>query len=109
MSTSTPCRPPGSTTRCWGGCPTPGTGVPGLAARQRRRAAGCRRGLHPQPRVPGEVRRLNDRQFVSNLYLNTLHRAAEPAGLDHWVAQLQGGASRSDVVLGFSESRSTSP
>ena len=56
------------------------------------------------PEFQAKYGALDDRQFVSNLYLNTLHRAAEPAGLDHWVAQLQGGASRSDVVLGFSES-----
>lgn len=56
------------------------------------------------PEFQAKYGALDDRQFVSNLYLNTLHRAAEPAGLDHWVARLQGGASRSDVVLGFSES-----
>ena len=56
------------------------------------------------PEFQAKYGTLDDRQFVSNLYLNTLHRAAEPAGLEHWVAQIQGGASRSDVVLGFSES-----
>lgn len=44
--------------------------------------------------------------FVSLLYQNVLGRAADDAGLAFWVGQLGSGArSRSEVVLGFSESR----
>ncbi len=47
---------------------------------------------------------LNNSQFVTLLYNNVLHRAADAAGLNSWVAQLTGGASRSAIVDGFSES-----
>jgi hypothetical protein len=47
---------------------------------------------------------LDDRGFVTALYQNTLDRLAEPAGLEFWVNHLRSGMSRSEVVLGFSES-----
>jgi alpha-tubulin suppressor-like RCC1 family protein len=47
---------------------------------------------------------LDDVQFVTRLYANVLGRAPDPDGLAGWVAQLQGGATRGQVVLGFSDS-----
>ena len=47
---------------------------------------------------------LTNTQFMTQLYLNTLHRAADPAGLAAWVNALNGGLSRSVAVLNFSES-----
>jgi hypothetical protein len=47
---------------------------------------------------------LDDTQFVTLLYGNVLGRAPDQAGLDGWVALLQGGMSRGQVLLGFSES-----
>jgi Domain of unknown function (DUF4214) len=41
---------------------------------------------------------------VTLLYQNVLGRAPDPAGLAAWVAVLDGGASRGQVLLGFSES-----
>lgn len=47
----------------------------------------------------------NNTQFVTLLYNNVLDRAPDTAGLNGWVAQLNSGAlTRSQVVLGFSES-----
>ncbi|WP_421907590.1 DUF4214 domain-containing protein [Mameliella sp.] len=42
--------------------------------------------------------------FVRVMYQNTLDRGADAGGLAHWVGQLGAGASRADVLLGFSES-----
>jgi len=47
---------------------------------------------------------LDDAGFVSALYRNTLHREADAGGLASWTGALGRGATRSDVVLGFSES-----
>jgi hypothetical protein len=47
---------------------------------------------------------LNNTQFVELLYQNALHRSADQAGLNAWVAELNGGVSRAQVVLGFSDS-----
>ena len=47
---------------------------------------------------------LDNGAFVSQLYVNVLNRQADSAGLNAWVAQLNAGASRAQVVLGFSES-----
>lgn len=43
-------------------------------------------------------------RFVDLLYQNVLGRAADPAGRAGWVGALDGGASRSSVLIGFSES-----
>jgi len=48
---------------------------------------------------------LDDSHYVSLLYVNVLGRQADPAGLAGWVAQLTAGASRGQVLLGFSESQ----
>ena len=47
---------------------------------------------------------LNASDFVTALYVNTLHRQPDQAGLAGWVNALAGGVSRGDVVVGFSES-----
>ena len=47
---------------------------------------------------------LDDAHFVTQLYMNALHRGPEEAGLAYHVARLSAGASRADVLVGFSES-----
>jgi hypothetical protein len=48
---------------------------------------------------------LNNNDFVTLLYQNVLGRDPDPQGYQFWVNQLNGGASRGQVMLGFSESR----
>jgi len=47
---------------------------------------------------------LDNAGFVQALYQNTLHRAGDAAGLAGWTNALGGGATRAQVVVGFSES-----
>ncbi len=48
---------------------------------------------------------LSDQQFVDLVYRNVLGRAADGAGLDHWVTQLRRGTlTRGGVMLSFSDS-----
>ena len=47
---------------------------------------------------------LNNQQFVEQLYVFALGRAGDAPGIASWVALLNGGASRGQVVVGFSES-----
>lgn len=47
----------------------------------------------------------SDVDFVDQLYQNVLGRSADPGGLAGWVDQLDNGASREAVVLGFSNSQ----
>jgi phospholipase/lecithinase/hemolysin len=47
---------------------------------------------------------LSASDFVSALYENALHRAADPAGLQSWTNALQQGASQASVLVGFSDS-----
>ncbi|MBD0270629.1 MAG: DUF4214 domain-containing protein [Acetobacteraceae bacterium] len=47
---------------------------------------------------------LENRGFANALYVNTLDRPADQAGLDFWTAALDAGTARSGVVLAFSES-----
>src|SRR5471030_2696808 len=42
--------------------------------------------------------------FITAMYANVLHRAADPAGYQWWVNAVMGGADRAGVVVGFSES-----
>ena len=42
--------------------------------------------------------------FITAMYANVLHRAADPAGYQWWVNAVMGGADRGGVVVGFSES-----
>ncbi|MBC9176368.1 DUF4214 domain-containing protein [Pseudoroseomonas ludipueritiae] len=50
------------------------------------------------------LRGLNDADFINAIYNNALERNAEQAGLDSWVAQLNGGMSRAEVMLAISDS-----
>jgi hypothetical protein len=43
-------------------------------------------------------------QLVSTYYRNVLHRDGEKAGIDWWVAQMDGGGDAAGVLIGFSES-----
>lgn len=43
-------------------------------------------------------------KIVDIFYQNILHRSGEPSGVDYWVGVLNSGASRADVLMGFSES-----
>jgi Domain of unknown function (DUF4214)/RTX calcium-binding nonapeptide repeat (4 copies) len=47
---------------------------------------------------------LTNEQFASQLYHNVLHRDPDPAGLAWQVAALDGGISREQILLNFSES-----
>jgi Metallo-peptidase family M12B Reprolysin-like/Domain of unknown function (DUF4214) len=47
---------------------------------------------------------LNNIQFVTLVYRNVLNRAPDQAGLDGWVTMLNSGASRGEVMTGFTES-----
>jgi len=47
---------------------------------------------------------LDNGGFVQALYQNTLHRAGDTAGVAGWTGALAAGATRAQVVVGFSES-----
>jgi hypothetical protein len=47
---------------------------------------------------------LDDTHFIQQLYQNVLGRAPDQNGLDTWSAFLAGGHSRSELLVGFSES-----
>jgi len=47
---------------------------------------------------------LDNTQFVTRLYQNVLGRAPDAGGLESWLRSLNAGASRAEVMLGFSES-----
>ncbi|MBI3231368.1 MAG: DUF4214 domain-containing protein [Burkholderiales bacterium] len=46
----------------------------------------------------------SDAQFVTRLYSNVLHRAAEGPGYNYWIDTLARGANRAEVLAAFSES-----
>lgn len=56
------------------------------------------------PEFSSKYGALDDRQFVTQLYQNVLHRAPEPAGLAYHLNNLGNGMLRSQVLVGFSES-----
>ncbi|MDO9266713.1 MAG: DUF4214 domain-containing protein [Sulfurimonas sp.] len=47
---------------------------------------------------------VSDEDFVNLLYANVLKREADEDGFNGWLNQLNNGTSRSDVLLGFSDS-----
>ena len=47
---------------------------------------------------------LDDDDFVRQLYRNVLEREADEPGLADWTGRLEGGTTRSEVLLGFSQS-----
>jgi hypothetical protein len=46
----------------------------------------------------------SDAAFVTQLYQNVLGRSADPAGMAYWTGLLAGGATRGQVLVGFSQS-----
>ena len=48
--------------------------------------------------------RPTDMQYVNLLYNNVLNRSADKGGYDYWVGQMNGGMTREQVLIGFSES-----
>ena len=46
----------------------------------------------------------DDDEFLTGLYNNVLDRDPDEGGFEYWMGQLEGGASRSDVLASFSES-----
>jgi hypothetical protein len=47
----------------------------------------------------------SDSDYVTQLYQNVLGRAPDPGGLAHWTGLLASGATRGQVLTGFSESQ----
>lgn len=47
---------------------------------------------------------VGNQQFVTLVYANVLDRKPDTAGLNHWVKKMDGGMSRGDVMVAFSES-----
>jgi hypothetical protein len=47
---------------------------------------------------------LDNAAFVNQLYLNVLGRSADSAGSSNWLHAMNTGASRGDILLGFTES-----
>lgn len=47
---------------------------------------------------------LSNRDFVAEIYANTLRRPGDAGGIEFWTAQLEAGATRAGLVVGFSES-----
>ncbi|MQA42281.1 DUF4214 domain-containing protein [Rugamonas aquatica] len=46
----------------------------------------------------------SDKDFVTSLYSNVLHRAPDQAGFDYWMNDLHNGVERAQLLLSFSES-----
>ena len=65
---------------------------------------GAARAFMASAEFAGRHGRLDDAGFVSRLYADVLDRAPDAAGLEAWTARLAAGASRAEVLLGFSES-----
>lgn len=61
-------------------------------------------GFTNSPEFTATYGALDDVEFVNQLYLNVLGRPGEADGVAGWIAALNGGLSRAEVVLGFSES-----
>jgi hypothetical protein len=61
-------------------------------------------GFTNSPEFQTQYGSLDDTEFISQLYRNVLDREGEPDGILAWKGGLDGGMSRSEVVLGFSES-----
>ncbi len=66
--------------------------------------AGAARGFIGSAEFAQRYGQLDDAGFVARLYANVLGRAPDAAGLENWTARLANGASRADVLIGFSES-----
>ncbi|KIT15070.1 Calx-beta domain-containing protein [Jannaschia aquimarina] len=62
-------------------------------------------GFTNSPEFQSTYGALNNTQFVNLLYNNVLGRDADAGGLARWTGELAAGASRAEVVRGFSESQ----
>ncbi|EWY36732.1 hypothetical protein N825_25765 [Skermanella stibiiresistens SB22] len=61
-------------------------------------------GLTASPEFQIKYGNVDDGGFVDLMYDNVLHRDPDPEGFNAWVNALANGMSRSELVLGFSES-----
>jgi hypothetical protein len=61
-------------------------------------------GFADSPEFRSRYGDLNNAQYVQQLYRNVLGREPDPEGLAGWTNALTAGASRGDVLVGFSES-----
>lgn len=61
-------------------------------------------GFMGSPEFQARFGMVDDAGFVTLLYNNVLERAPDDAGLARWTGDLDAGASRADVVLGFANS-----
>jgi phospholipase/lecithinase/hemolysin len=52
----------------------------------------------------GNYAGLDSTGYVAKLYQNVLHRSGDASGTQYWVAQLNGGTSLAQVLVGFSDS-----
>ena len=66
--------------------------------------AGAANGFTGSAEFAQRYGQLDDAGFVTRLYANVLGRGPDAAGMDGWMARLAGGASRGEVLVGFSES-----
>ena len=57
------------------------------------------------PEFSAKYGTLDNTQFVTQLYANVLHRAPDAGGLAYHLDSLAHGATRADVLVGFSESQ----
>jgi Ca2+-binding RTX toxin-like protein len=62
------------------------------------------RGFLNSPEFQTRTGGLSNADFVEFLYNNALGRASDPGGKANWVQQLNSGADRADLLIGFSES-----
>ena len=58
-------------------------------------------GFAAHPQFQTSYGALNNSQFVNALYQNMLGSAGDVSGINYWVAKLEGGSARSDVVADF--------
>lgn len=62
------------------------------------------RGFLNSPEFQARTGSLSNADYVEFLYQNALGRASDPGGKAYWVGQLNAGADRADLLMGFSES-----
>ena len=58
-------------------------------------------GFSAHPQFQASYGALNNTQFVNALYQNMLGSAGDVSGVNYWVAKLEGGSTRADVVADF--------
>jgi hypothetical protein len=65
---------------------------------------GVASGFLSSPEFQARTGNLSDADFVEYIYTSALGRASDPGGKATWVAALEAGRERADVLIGFSES-----